>query len=156
MAGRNEAGVFTPLAGRPRGDVHLRGRSRSEGASWAGNSGREPVRRVHGAHRPREPERPAQVSLGRSRELPPLLVETGNSAFYDNDEMYRVLLKAKAATKTEERDQLYKNACQIFQRDVPWFTIAHTQIVIPRRREVMNFNPYASYTRNLKNVWVKS
>ncbi len=81
---------------------------------------------------------------------------TGNSAFYDNDEMHRVLLKAKAATKTEERDQLYKNACQIFQRDVPWFTIAHTQIVIPRRREVMNFNPYASYTRNLKNVWVKS
>lgn len=82
------------------------------------------------------------------------IVPSNNIAFYKGDEMHQLLLKGKTTTDLVTRGKIYKDACVLFNRDLPWFTIAHSVVIVPMRSRVMNFQPYASYARKFNTVWL--
>ncbi len=83
-------------------------------------------------------------------------VPSNNIAFYRGEEMHQLLMKGKIVADAFSRAQIYKDACRIFNRDLPWFTIAHSQVVIPMQSFVMNFQPYGSYARKFHQVWLNN
>ena len=68
--------------------------------------------------------------------------------------MHQLLLSGKTATDPVTRGKIYKDACALFNRDLPWFTIAHSVVIVPMQSRVMNFQPYASYARKFNTVWL--
>lgn len=82
------------------------------------------------------------------------IVPSNNIAFYKGEEMHQLLLKGKQTTDLVTRGKMYKDACAIFNRDLPWFTIAHSVVIVPMQAYVMNFQPYASYARKFNTVWL--
>jgi len=77
-----------------------------------------------------------------------------NIAFYKGEDMHEKLLKGKVVSDQVERGKIYKDACAIFNRDLPWFIIAHSVVIVPMQSYVMNFQPYASYARKFNKVWL--
>lgn len=80
-------------------------------------------------------------------------IPSNNIAFYRGEEMHELLMKGKTETNLFQRDLIYKEACSVFNRDLPWFLIAHSVVVIPMKESVMDFQPYASYSRRFNTVW---
>ncbi len=50
-----------------------------------------------------------------------------------------LLIQAKRTTDVAERTRLYEEAQVIFKEEAPWFTIAHSVVFKPIRKEVQNF-----------------
>ncbi len=80
--------------------------------------------------------------------------QSNNIAFYRSEEMYQLIRKGKTTTSPLERSKIYKDACVLFNRDLPWFVIAHSVVTIPMQKYVMDFQPYASYARRFNKVWL--
>ena len=62
----------------------------------------------------------------------------GNIAFYRSDAMQNALEKARSTTDKDEREALYKEAQQIFHKDVPWVPLAHAKQVLVINKRVKN------------------
>lgn len=82
--------------------------------------------------------------------------QSNNVAFYRSDEMYRLIKQGKTVTSLIERSKIYKEACALFNTDLPWFVIAHSVVNIPMQKRVQNFQPYASYARRFNKVWMNA
>ncbi|MYF98639.1 ABC transporter substrate-binding protein, partial [Candidatus Poribacteria bacterium] len=76
----------------------------------------------------------------------------GNIAFYRSDAMQDILEKARATTDKNMRTSLYKEAQQIFHKDVPWVPMAHAKQILVVNKQVKNLtlNPLNwKYFRNV-------
>lgn len=76
----------------------------------------------------------------------------GNIAFYRSDAMQDILEKARATTDKTMRTSLYKEAQQIFHKDVPWVPMAHAKQILVVNKQVKNLtlNPLNwKYFRNV-------
>ena len=76
----------------------------------------------------------------------------GNIAFYRSDAMQDILEKARATTDKTKRTSLYKEAQQIFHKDVPWVPMAHAKQILVVNKQVKNLtlNPLNwKYFRNV-------
>ncbi len=76
----------------------------------------------------------------------------GNIAFYRSDAMQDILEKARATTDKSKRTSLYKEAQQIFHKDVPWVPMAHAKQILVVNKQVKNLtlNPLNwKYFRNV-------
>jgi ABC-type transport system substrate-binding protein len=84
------------------------------------------------------------------------LESNNNWAFYNSNEMYELILKGKTALDKTQRGEIYKQACEVFHKDVPWVPLAHTSVVIPMLYDVMDFKPglAAAGSRRLSKVWL--
>lgn len=80
---------------------------------------------------------------------------SNNAAFYKDPEMHDLIVKGKETFDPVERSNVYKKACEIFNRDLPWFTIAHAIAIVPMRDNVMNYLMHASSVRKFDKVWLK-
>ncbi len=80
--------------------------------------------------------------------------QSNNIAFYRSDEMYKLIRTGKTTTNQMERSRIYKEACSLFNQDLPWFVIAHSVVTVPMHKRVQNFQPYASYARRFNRVWI--
>lgn len=80
---------------------------------------------------------------------------TNNNAFYASDVMHDLIEKAKITVDPVERSNLYKQACVVFNEDLPWFTIAHALNMVVMRKSVTNFQMHASSTRRFDKVWLQ-
>lgn len=78
-----------------------------------------------------------------------------NYARYCSKEFDELVLKARKVTDMKERAALYTKAQEVFKRDLPWTTIAHSVVNQPMRKEVNGFkiSPLGDYT--FQNVSVK-
>ena len=65
------------------------------------------------------------------------------------------MLKARNSLDNKERTQLYMKAQEVFKKDLPWTTIAHSTVNQPMRKEVSGFkiSPFGDY--NFEGVSVK-
>jgi dipeptide transport system substrate-binding protein len=50
-----------------------------------------------------------------------------------------LLVEAKQTTDVAKRTELYRKAQVIFKEEAPWFTIAHSVVFIPLRKEVVGY-----------------
>ncbi len=76
----------------------------------------------------------------------------GNIAFYRSDEMQDVLEKARATSDKDKRIALYKQAQQLFHKDIPWVPMAHAKQILVVNKKVKNLvlNPLNwKYFRNV-------
>lgn len=80
---------------------------------------------------------------------------SNNAAFYKSEEMHELIVKGKETFDPLERSNIYKKACEVFNRDLPWFTIDHAVAVLPMRDNVMNYLMHASSVRKFDKVWFK-
>ena len=71
-----------------------------------------------------------------------------NYARYCNKDFDSLVLKARTTSDVKERTKLYMKAQEIFKRDLPWSTIAHSTVNQPMRKEVNGFkiSPFGDYT----------
>ncbi|UDM15551.1 ABC transporter substrate-binding protein [Vogesella sp. XCS3] len=71
-----------------------------------------------------------------------------NYARYCNKDFDAAVLKARKSTDLKERTALYQKAQEIFKKDLPWSTIAHSTVNQPMRKEVNGFkiSPFGDYS----------
>lgn len=70
-----------------------------------------------------------------------------NYARYCSKDFDALVLKARNSTDTKERTALYMQAQEIFKRDLPWSTMAHSTVNQPMRKELYGFkiSPLGDY-----------
>ncbi len=78
-----------------------------------------------------------------------------NVSFYKSDEMHKLIQQGKETADPVERSNIYKKACDLFNRDMPWVDIAHAVSVVPFRDNVMDFQLHASAMKRFEKVWLK-
>ena len=78
-----------------------------------------------------------------------------NYARYCSKEFDALVLKARSSLDHKERTQLYMKAQEVFKKDLPWTTIAHSTVNQPMRKEVNGFkiSPFGDF--NFEGVSVK-
>ncbi len=71
-----------------------------------------------------------------------------NYSRYCSKEFDASVLKARNSTNQKERTDLYMKAQEVFKRDLPWTTIAHSTVNQPMRKEVNGFkiSPFGDYS----------
>lgn len=78
-----------------------------------------------------------------------------NVAFYRNDALQELLLRAKREGSRAERERLYRRAQEIIHRDAPWAPLAHAVQVIAARRRVEGFVLEPTGKRRLYRTWLR-
>ncbi len=78
-----------------------------------------------------------------------------NYARYCSKDFDGYTLKARNSTNLKERTELYMKAQDVFKKDLPWTTIAHSTVNQPMRKGVTGFviSPFGDY--NFEGVGVK-
>ena len=66
-------------------------------------------------------------------------VGNANRAQWCNEEFDGLIQEAKTLTDQEARAELYREAQEVFKREAPWATIAHSVVFMPMRKEVKNY-----------------
>ncbi|MBO8155899.1 MAG: ABC transporter substrate-binding protein [Bacillaceae bacterium] len=66
----------------------------------------------------------------------------GNIAFYKNDEVHDLLIKAQTEMDQEKRTEYYLQAQEIIHEDAPWLPIAHTTPPLGVSKKVSNYVPH--------------
>jgi dipeptide transport system substrate-binding protein len=78
-----------------------------------------------------------------------------NYARYCSKDFDALVLKARNSVNQKERTDLYMKAQEVFKKDMPWSTIAHSTVNQPMRKELNGFkiSPFGDY--NFEGVSVK-
>jgi len=78
-----------------------------------------------------------------------------NYARYCSKDFDALVLKARNSVDQKERTDLYMKAQEVFKKDLPWSTIAHSTVNQPMRKELNGFkiSPFGDY--NFEGVSVK-
>jgi dipeptide transport system substrate-binding protein len=62
-----------------------------------------------------------------------------NRAQWCNQEFEDLIQKAKSLPNNDQREPLYKQAQEIFKREAPWATIAHSVVFMPMSKKVTGY-----------------
>ena len=62
-----------------------------------------------------------------------------NYAFWKNEKFNSLITQAKETVDKDKRTKLYKEAQVIFHEEAPWVPIAHSVVVEPMKKSVMDF-----------------
>jgi peptide/nickel transport system substrate-binding protein len=81
--------------------------------------------------------------------------DAGNIAFYKNDELHDILIKAQRSSDQAERTKLYQQAQEIIKKDAPWVPLVHATVPYAAKKEVTGFIPHPTSTLYLENVDLK-
>jgi dipeptide transport system substrate-binding protein len=76
-------------------------------------------------------------------------VEAGqNEAFWCNKEFEALIQKAKKTSSVAEREKLYMKAQEIFKKEAPWVTIAHSKVYRAMSKSVEGYkiDPFGADT----------
>ncbi|MFC7443177.1 ABC transporter substrate-binding protein [Laceyella putida] len=78
--------------------------------------------------------------------------DAGNIAFYKNDELHDLLIKAQESSDEKERADLYAKAQEIIKQDAPWVPIAHATVPYAAKKEVTGFKTHPTNELSLEKV----
>ncbi|WP_366922836.1 ABC transporter substrate-binding protein [Metallumcola ferriviriculae] len=76
----------------------------------------------------------------------------GNIAFYKNDEVHDLLIKAQQEMDQEVRADLYKQAQEIIHDDAPWVPMSHSTPPIAAKKGVSGYVPHPTGVESLVTV----
>lgn len=77
-----------------------------------------------------------------------------NRAFYENEEFTKLLQDARVTFDQEERAKLYQQAQEIFHKDAPWVTLAHTTPPIAMAAYVQGFTAHPMEDDDFTKVYL--
>ena len=72
-----------------------------------------------------------------------------------NKDFEKLIDQARGTTDVDKRVALYIQAQQIFKRERPWITMAHSTVYIPVRNDVMGFIMAPNGSVDFENVYRK-
>lgn len=87
--------------------------------------------------------------------IPSAEVPAGNIAFWKNEQFTDLIKQAKETFDQEKRKELYFKAQEIFHEEAPWVCLAHSIVVEPMKKEVMDFVLYPTGKRIFHQVWIQ-
>ncbi|MCB0832705.1 MAG: ABC transporter substrate-binding protein [Bacteroidetes bacterium] len=82
-------------------------------------------------------------------------VSASNIAFYKSAKMDELIHKGISVFDPVERSQIYKQGCELFNEDLPWFTIAHSVSIVPMAKYVQGFKLHSSSIRKFGKTWIQ-
>ncbi len=68
--------------------------------------------------------------------------DAGNIAFYKNDALHDILIKAQQSSDEAERTKLYEDAQEIIHNDAPWVPLVHSTPPLVGKKNIKGFNPH--------------
>lgn len=82
-------------------------------------------------------------------------IGSNNYAYYSNEEVHELLIKAQSETDENVRNDLYKKAQEIIHEDAPWVPLAHSTPLLAAKAEVKGFLPHPTGSDKLDNVSIE-
>ena len=82
-------------------------------------------------------------------------IGSNNYAYYSNDEVHDLLIKAQSETDENVRNDLYKKAQEIIHDDAPWVPLAHSTPLLAAKVGVKGFVPHPTGSDKLDNVSIE-
>lgn len=82
-------------------------------------------------------------------------IGSNNYAYYSNDEVHDLLIKAQSETDENVRNDLYKKAQEIIHEDAPWVPLAHSTPLLAAKAGVKGFLPHPTGSDKLDNVSIE-
>ena len=79
----------------------------------------------------------------------------GNIAFYKNDQVHDLLIKAQTTMDQNNRTEMYKQVQQIIHDDAPWVPIAYTTEPLGVNKNVMNYVPHPTGSEPFNYIKLK-
>ncbi|MEK3763598.1 ABC transporter substrate-binding protein [Solibacillus sp. FSL K6-4121] len=79
-------------------------------------------------------------------------IGSNNYAYYSNDEVHELLIKAQSETDENVRNDLYKKAQEIIHEDAPWVPLAHSTPLLAAKAGVKDFLPHPTGSDKLTKV----
>jgi peptide/nickel transport system substrate-binding protein len=73
---------------------------------------------------------------------------------WHNEEYHKLILQGKQTVDQSKRAEIYKKALKIIYDEVPVISIAHSTVITPVRKEVMDFKQHPTNSQRFKNVWL--
>ncbi len=73
---------------------------------------------------------------------------------WKNIEYHEIITRAKQISDKEERAKLYKRAQEIIHEEVPLINVAHSLVIWPMRKNVMNYKLHPTGSVFLDKVWL--
>ncbi|MGD8961345.1 MAG: ABC transporter substrate-binding protein [Desulfobacterales bacterium] len=73
---------------------------------------------------------------------------------WHNEEYHKLILQGKQTVDQNKRAEIYKTALKIIYDQVPVISIAHSTVITPVRKEVMDFKQHPTNSQRFKNVWL--
>ncbi|QTA83912.1 Extracellular solute-binding protein, family 5 [Desulfonema limicola] len=74
---------------------------------------------------------------------------------WKNEEYHDLIVKAKQAVTQAERINLYRKAQELINQEVPLINLAHSLVVWPEKKRVMNFKLHPTASIRLHKVWLQ-
>lgn len=81
--------------------------------------------------------------------------DAGNIAFYKNDELHDILIKAQQSSDIEERTALYLKAQEIIHEDAPWIPLVHSTPPLVGKKNIEGFAPHPTGSDKFTNIYFK-
>jgi peptide/nickel transport system substrate-binding protein len=73
---------------------------------------------------------------------------------WHNEEYHKLILQGKQTVDQNKRAEIYKKALQLIYDEVPVISVAHSTVITPVRKEVMDFKQHPTNSQRFKNVWL--
>ncbi len=80
---------------------------------------------------------------------------SNNYAFYNNDEVHELLIRARREIDQDKRAQLYKKAQEIIHEDAPWVPLVHCNDPLILKKYVKGYVPHPTGIDKLNTVSVQ-
>ncbi len=77
-----------------------------------------------------------------------------NRAFYKNDELHEILIKAQRISSRAARTELYEQAQAIIHADAPWVCLYHSHLVVGRRDGIRSVIPHPTGIIRFYRAWI--
>ncbi|WP_374713310.1 ABC transporter substrate-binding protein [Symbiobacterium terraclitae] len=96
-----------------------------------------------------DPDNFLYVLLDKDNAVTP---DAGNIAFYVNDQVHDLLIRARQTTNQAERTRLYEEAQVLIMEDAPWVPLMHTRVPIAVRKGITGYVPNPTGSESLAKV----
>jgi peptide/nickel transport system substrate-binding protein len=73
---------------------------------------------------------------------------------WHNEEYHKLMQQGKQTVDQSKRAEIYKTALQLIYDEVPVISVAHSTVITPVRKEVMDFKQHPTNSQRFKNVWL--
>jgi peptide/nickel transport system substrate-binding protein len=80
-------------------------------------------------------------------------IGTTNRSRFSNEEMDRLLKRARMESATQMRDALYRRALALFQEEMPFVPLYHASVFVARRQEVNDLRTGPTGTLTFGRAW---
>ena len=74
---------------------------------------------------------------------------------WHNETYHNLMVTGRQTIDQAKRTAIYKQALQLIYDEVPVISVAHSTVIWPARKNVMNFKLHPTGSVRMKNVWLK-